>query len=250
MSRRRTLSAGDAALGVFLAAAVVAVGRGQSGLFALALGALLLASFVLEIDRVHPALASSLERVSWALVAAVGALGVGWTLYAFVGGDVISLARNTAGAGLAVAGAVFFSGTRVWSPGRGLIPTGLALLVLAGLDPVVPLTVPVVVSALALTAHLLLASPTTRSQGVSQARGFGGLWLYAGTVVAVALALAIALPVAQPLVEAAAASMMNTGGSGVGEGPSSLGEIERLALSKRVVMRVWSDRPLYLRAGV
>jgi hypothetical protein len=144
-------------------------------------------------------------------------------------------------------GAFFSAGRRVWRPGRGSIPAGLAVLAIAGLDPFSPFTPSCAVAVLGLLAWLALERPTQRRPDAPQ-RFPTGLFAFALLALVLAAGIAIVLPLAQPFVERAAAEMLSSGQGQTGlSGTTRLGELQDLGLSREVALRVWSDRPLRLR---
>ena len=120
-------------------------------------------------------------RRRWsALVALALVLGLAWTIYAALGESMVAVARGAIGSGLLLMGAVFFSGRSVWRPERGLIPTSLAMVIVAGLDPFAGITIPAAFGALGLLGHLVLDSPTRRRPGVPARSRAVGLVLFGG----------------------------------------------------------------------
>jgi len=154
-------------------------------------------------------------------------------------------ARRTAvlvGGALALAALAFLAGRQVFR-----VPTHLALaivgvLVAAGLERDRPWFVP-----LAGAAGLALWLDAFRTGGP---RRFGApAVLSAAAGAALAAGIAWFLPVAQPHVQEFVARAYSEGQTGLSD-RSELGEFASLARSRRIVARVWADRPQRLRMQV
>lgn len=143
---------------------------------------------------------------------------------------------------LAVLAVAFLLGHRIWPVATTLLPAIVGVLVASGLKPGVSLfPYFAVVSAVALwTFAFVRGGP--RRLGVP----LGAFLLTAAVVSGLLLR---ALPWAQPFVEQAVAQTFAQGTTGL-SAESRLGEFGSLARSDRVVLRVWSSRPQYLRAYV
>ncbi len=143
---------------------------------------------------------------------------------------------------LAILAVVFILGHRLWPVTATLVPVVVGLLAVSGLDPGVRLfTSFAVVGALALWAFAFMSGgprrlgwPLAAFLGVSAAAA-GGTMRF--------------LPWAQPHVERAVARTFAEGTTGLSE-ESRLGEFGELAVSSRVVLRVWTAEPRLLRAYV
>jgi transglutaminase-like putative cysteine protease len=143
---------------------------------------------------------------------------------------------------LAVLAVVFLLGHRIWKVTATVVPATLGLLVVGGLDPTADLFPWFAgASALALWAWAFV-SGGPRRLGVPLA-------LFAASAAGLALATLQFLPWAQPHVERALAERFAGGTTGLAE-ESRLGEFGELAVSDRVVLRVWTSRPALLRAFV
>ena len=143
---------------------------------------------------------------------------------------------------LAVLAVVFILGHRIWPVTGTLLPAIVGVFVVSGLKPGIGLF-PYFAAAGALalwTFAFVHGGP--RRLGLPLA-GFLGL---AALVSVGTLQL---LPWAQPHVERAVARTFAEGTSGLSE-ESRLGEFGELAVSDRVVLRVWTRRPRLLRAYV
>jgi transglutaminase-like putative cysteine protease len=146
------------------------------------------------------------------------------------------------GAVLAVAVLAFLSGGRAFSVGRHLLPAIAGLLVAAGMEPSAPhfRTLAAVAAAAAWTHAFVSGGPRRLSAPFA-----------AWAVVSAGLAAGIAwfLPFAQPHVVEFVANAYSSGRTGLSD-RTELGEVESLATSRRVVARVFTDRPQLLRMQV
>ncbi len=231
-------------------AALVALAGAAVAAFALARGAWAFlgflpamgASLLWRLERLPGPVATLLKGAGWIAAAAVAVLPVLMTFYGFVPRQVLMVAVP-AGVALAALGTIYLFSAPGWTPASTCLPASIALLAAAGLHrgeaAVVPCTA---VAALALGLHLV-AGRRVRTLPVA---------LFGGTAAAVALGLTFLLPWAQPWVESGAGGLLGTGGTAQGglSLTSRLGDIEELADSSRVALRVWTDEPQNLRARV
>jgi transglutaminase-like putative cysteine protease len=150
--------------------------------------------------------------------------------------------RGVFGWVLAVLAVVFMFGHRIWPVAATLVPVIVGLLAASGLDPTVSLFPHFAVAgALALWAFTFMSGGPRRLG-----------WPLATFLVVAAVVAAGAvrfLPWAQPHVERAVANTFADGTTGLSE-ESRLGEFGELAVSSRVVLRVWTAEPRLLRAYV
>jgi transglutaminase-like putative cysteine protease len=241
---RRTLSWDEGCLAVLTAAAVSAFASAHFR--ATPWAGLLVAPFLaVTLRRVPEGLRQRLPRAMQGLLAAALLFGVLWVLYPVLSDAVVRLVPRVFGAALAALAVVFLAGSSLWGPARTVLPSAIGLMAVAAYNPDVRLAVPIALGAL--SVFLYLAGP----------RGWRRL-LRLGAFAALSLALASAmlraLPWAQPKVEAAAASVLNSGlvaSSGLSlDTTTRLGDVQRLALSHRVALRVFTPRPQKLRARV
>jgi hypothetical protein len=222
-----------ACLAAHLAAADAALALSYKNPAAWAL--LLLPAAALAGRRPIPALlVGSSIWIARALVAvvAVGGLGVAYPL----------------GCALGLLAGVFLFDPERFSAARALLPASLGVLLAAGFNPV-PERFETAVWASALPLVLWLAS-TFESR--PRPGRLVAIVLFASASAAVGRGILLFLPWAQPHVEMAAAryvSPPSASASGPLLGPR-LGDVEELALSQSVALRLWSDRPLPLRVGV
>jgi hypothetical protein len=182
------------------------------------------------------------ERAAWALLILAGLYGLAWTIYPLVPEALVRVFPAFAGYSLAALSAVFLSGRRQWEPTRALVPAALGVMVVAALDPLAPLRVPLV---LAVVSLVVGAAAPGRVFRVLRVLAFAGA---AGGLAALIIRL---LPWAQPFVETAVVKMIETpsGVSGFSL-DSRLGDVGELTLSPRVLMHVTTAAPSKLRAAV
>jgi len=249
LSLRRSLTVGEGSLALFAVACVFAYVRAQGWWI---VGLPVLVSLGVSLGNPSPHARRLVERSAWMLVGLACLVGIGWTLYFLQVEERIAELRGVIGAGLVVLVATFLAGHRVWRPERGLVPTGLAILVLSGLGSVARLTPSAAVAALGLVGWLIVERPAgSRDSGQSRPR-WAPVFLFMALATGTAAGVIRVLPMAQPFVERAARSL-TSGSSGGSAGLSESGElgaVERLGLSREVVLRLWSDRPTMLRARV
>jgi transglutaminase-like putative cysteine protease len=193
------------------------------------------AALFLTLPALPPPLANALVWVSRALIlaAALGATGVGFPY-------VIGIA-------LAVLAGVFLLARRSFTPGGAFLPAALGVFLLAAANPLPKhFAATAWVGGAALAAWLLSASPLA-----TYPRRLAVAALFLLPAAAIGEGILRFLPWAQPHVETVAFKYIHPQSADVGVGlGSSLGSIEQLGLSTRVVLRLWSERPLALRAGV
>jgi len=247
VSLRRSVSVSDGLLALLALSSSFAFFRAQESWL---VGLLLVAGLGLTLSDVGERAHRTTERAAWALVAVVGVVGIGWTLYFLLDGDQIVQFRGVLGASLVLLMAVFLMGRDVWRPERGLVPVSFATLVLAAIGPGTRVTPVLTIAALTVVAWLLIDRPSGPGEkGAPRVR-----WVPASAFVLMTAALASgiigALPVAQPLVEQAARRFSSgQGSSGLAES-GALGAVEQLGLSRKIVLRMWADAPGLLRAQV
>jgi hypothetical protein len=179
----------------------------------------------------------------------------GLTLYPVLDDERVSLVALVTGSLLVPLLAAAVLGTRVWKPALAAVPLSIGLLAVASFDPSPGVRWAQVTEALLGLAYLALAlprveSPIRRRAPWPRAAALAGFALVAGGM---AVLLTRLLPWAQPHVEDAAATLLNPSFPVAQAGFSAnsrLGDIESLALSKTVVLRVWTPSPGKLRGRV
>ena len=186
---------------------------------------------------------------------AVFLMRAGFTIYPVLDDDRIAGLALIAGSLLVPLLAAAVLGTRMWRPALGAIPLAIALLAVASYDPSPRVRGAQVTEALLGLAYLAVAIPRVEPpvggrRTVPRTVALLGVALVSG---AMAVFLAQLLPWAQPHVEDAAARLLNPSfpvGQAGFSANSRLGDIERLALSRAVVLRVWTPYPRKLRGRV
>jgi hypothetical protein len=173
---------------------------------------------------------------------------LGWILMAFpiLSMNAVRTFSLIGGLGLAFLGSLFFLGRSVWSPWTTFIPATMGVLVVACFRMEAPL-VPYVVAAGA-AAFVYLAF------GLSGRLSFQRLASLAASglvVLGVVSSIFWFLPWAQGYVEQAMVDLYVGGATAIsGQGTARLGDMAKLKLSRKVVLRMWSSRPVKLRGQV
>ncbi|HEV3140953.1 MAG TPA: transglutaminaseTgpA domain-containing protein [Vicinamibacterales bacterium] len=218
------------ALFAMSADAALAFSYGRPIVFSLIL--LPAAAPVVRLTRVPSRAAVALSWVTWALVVAVAARG-----------DTIGLA---AGAALAVLAAIFLANERAFPVHRTFLPAAIGVFLAAASNGTAPHFAAIAWIATAVLAFWLVAAMPGGPK-----RAAPRLVVFAIFAVAIGQGLIVLLPWLQPRVEESVAGMMDptVAATGLSIG-GRLGDVERLALSRRVVLRMWSAQPADLRAGV
>ena len=235
---------------------------GSSAIAAFALGrrqhAALLAllpcgvSLLWRLRRVPASLRTAIERGTHVLLGALVLFGLAWTLYPVLPEWLVAHAPSVVGYVLAALCGLLLLGTLTWTPSRGAVPAALGLLVVASLDPLSRLGPFFVGASLGGFAYLILTERPAGTAGSQGWRGPARAALSVALTAMLALGMVRLLPWAQPHVERGVARMIDTewrqypGFSST----STLGSIERLALSNRAALRVWTPAPQKLRAQV
>ena len=169
-------------------------------------------------------------------------LAILWRQILFVGQDVGHAWGGALGWVLAVLAVVFIFGHRIWPVNATLVPVIIGLLAVSGLDPTVSLF-----SSFAALGALGLWAFTFMSGGPRRLGWPLAAFLLVSAVTVVGVTRF--LPWAQPRVEQVVARTFAEGTTGLSE-ESRLGDFGALAVSNRVVLRVWTDEPRLLRAYV
>lgn len=136
----------------------------------------------------------------------------------------------------------FLGGGRAFSAGRHLLPAIVGALAAAGMDPGAPYfrTLAFVAAAGAWTHAVVWGGPRRSTIPLAACAAAGAV---------LAGAIAWFLPIAQPHVVEYVANAYSGGRTGLSD-RSELGEVESLALSRRVVARVFTGTPQLLRMQV
>jgi transglutaminase-like putative cysteine protease len=179
----------------------------------------------------------------------------GLTLYPVLDDERVALVALVIGSILVPLLAAGVLGTRLWPPPLAAVPLSIGLLVVASFDASPGVRWAQVTEALLILAYLAGGLP--RVESPVRARGpwrrTATLSAFALVAGGIAVLLARLLPWAQPHVEDAAATLLNPSFPVAQAGFSAnsrLGDIEHLALSRTVVLRVWTPSPGKLRGRV
>jgi transglutaminase-like putative cysteine protease len=176
-------------------------------------------------------------------------LGLIFMAYPVLPAETATALTLLAGWGLSLFASLFLLGTAVWPPATTLFPAALGLLVAACFNQGAKHRPLLVGASLAILAYLSL--PAFR-QGVRNLPATHWLRLVSFVLIAALFAAAVIVvaPQLQSKTENIAFQLFQanmTAYSGLSDA-TRLGDLEQLKLSSRVVMRVWTDRPQYLRA--
>lgn len=242
-----------AALAGLLASALLGSGMlGSPPAVAVALAACATAA-ALRLRKLTDRTQRILRGIGDGLVGATAVLGFIWTVYPVISEATVSRITAPLAFALASLGLVALASSPHWPAGRTLVPASLGLLMIGSLPSPPGLRFASCLGGAAAAAGLFLlveGRPFDRRAVLPRLAS-----LAAFALVAAALALGIArfLPWAQPHVETATASMLgslsSTGYAGFSL-TSRLGDIEELALSRRAVLRAFTDTPQRLRGRV
>src|SRR5207247_986067 len=188
-----------------------------------------------RLVRVPPLVRSWVERVLWLLLGLVGATVFNWLVSPAGQGQPAPPLPPAAGYGLAVLAALSLAGRGIWSPARTAVPAALGILVLATSQN--GSSVRTSVGLVALAGVVLLAA----ARGPGPAPGVGGrvsrFAIFGLAAAALAWTIAWFLPWLQPkVIQAAARAAFPDAETGFSL-DTSLGDLEELRLSPRVVLR-------------
>ena len=192
-----------------------------------------------RVPAALPSVAASVVRVALVLLGAVIVVSRQLPL---LSNETGRRAGAALGGLLAMAVLAFLGGGRVFGVARHLLPAIVGVLAAAGMDPAAPYFQPLAcVAAAGAWAHAFVAGGPRRP----------GASLAAAALASVLLAGGIAwfLPFAQPHVVEYVANAYSGGRTGLSD-RSELGEVESLATSRRVVARVFTEKPQLLRMQV
>jgi transglutaminase-like putative cysteine protease len=227
---------------VWAAVAAFALSRREPIAWALAVPCLLGAA--VRIRSVPSRVRVVLEYTLRGLAGLVVVFGLAWSLYLALPEAVVRAVPAVAGYAFALLAPLFLAGRGVWPPARTAVPAALGALVVALLDPLAPLRAPVPIAMVAGLAYLALDGRPLRP---------ARLTAFAGGAGALAVGIVLFLPWAQPHVEQAVADALEPRTATTAAAfstTSRLGSVEEVALSSRVVLRVWTAAPQRLRARV
>jgi len=255
------------ALLVLVCAGIGAFGASHGQQAAWMLWAPCVASVLWRIPRASKAVHDRTRWVAWALLGLTAALGMIFMVYPSMLPEKTSrMLAYAAGYGLSACCALFLLGTPVWRPATTLIPSAVGVLVVAAFNPLAKIMPLLLAPGAAMFVYLAMTGRGNQS-AAKEVRSFGpvnpalrmtGRVGYARLAVAavgtavMAWGIIVALPVLQTQVEKATFGIFSAQTT---EYPSlrmqsKLGDVERLNLSNKVVMRVWTPRAQKLRGRV
>ena len=213
--------------------------RWPAGALAAALAA---AAFAVRWVRAPARLARPLGLALRLLLVVIGSLVVFSRQFPLVRYAHARATGAIVGGALALLALVFLAGRRAFPVNTRLLPAIIGVLVAAGLERGAP-------GYLALAGIAGLAAWTDAFRSGGPRRAGGPLAVAGAMSVALAAGIAWFLPVAQPHVQEMVARAYRSGQTGLSD-RSELGDVASLALSHRVVARVWTDRPQLMRMQV
>lgn len=213
------------------------------------------ASLFFRIGRVRPPVLKGARWLAWGCLAGTAVLGFLFMAYPILSAQTSARFTLLAGYGLAVFSVLFLLGRSAWPEGSTLIPTALGTLVVAGFNPAVHLDGAFLMAGIAGFSYLALSEPAAAKSPQRTVRvrwrlfrlgcSVAGTCLIAGSIVWF-------LPRAQARLEEATFRLFQDASTNYSTLSlhSRLGDLERLKLSRKVVMRVWTTHPQKLRGRV
>jgi transglutaminase-like putative cysteine protease len=242
-------------LTLFAATSVSALALSQATRPAWIFAAVCAAALFVQIPRVRPELVAWARYLAWTVLSAAVILGLILMAYPIFSTQTTIRLILLEGYSLAVFTVLFLFGRTLWPAASALIPTALGTLMVACFNPAAPLRVNLVVAGAALFAWLVLPDPHHRSPAHERSWDARPMALVAASAFATFLTawgIVRLLPWAQSKVEQATfqSYMAGTTHYSMFSPDSALGDIARLKLSQKVVLRVWSSHPQKLRGRV
>lgn len=242
-----------AALAGLLASALLGSGMlGSPPAVAAALAACAIAG-ALRLRKMTDKALRILRGIGDGLVGVTAVLGFIWTVYPVISEATVSRITMLLALALASLGLVALASAPHWPAGRTLVPASLGLLVIGSLPSPPGLRFASCLGGAAVAAGLFLLVEGRAFDRRAVLPRLASLAAFALVTAAMALGIARFLPWAQPHVETATASMLGSSASSGYAGfslTSRLGDIEELALSRRAVLRAFTDTPQRLRGRV
>jgi hypothetical protein len=210
--------------------------------------ALAAAALLREPIRVGAALASAAENVLRFVLLAT--LLFGWIVmvYPVLSTGQMRLVSLLLGYPIGALGALFLLSDSPRPSWTTTIPAAAAMLVISGLDLEATIHPYLWVAGLAGLWHLALDLPRTRApRRLARAASVAAFGLGCGVV---GSGIAFLLPWTQERLEEVMLDFFTPLPGGDERNRSQLGELQSLKLSKKIVLRVWSERPQRLRSRV
>ncbi len=248
MSVRATPRGEQLVLVIFTCAAVAAFGSAFNQPAAWVYWIPAIVSPFWQFKRLPSWLVKSARYAAWPLLASTLTLGLVLMAYAPLFSDrTTKWLTLISGYGLGLLAGVFLLGTSLWSPGEMVIPAATGLAVVACFNSTAVITPLLATPGAAGFVYLLLTKRERWGRMVSMR-----LVLTALASALVAVTICVSLPRLQQKVEAATIRWLSgeTNSANPFGVQSQLGDLERLQLSQRVVLRVWTTRAQKLRARV
>ncbi len=196
------------------------------------------------------ALTSWAKRLLWIFLSATVVLGWVVMSYPLLAASTVAFISGLIGYPLLLLGAFFLAGPTSWSRPWTFVLGAVAVIALSGYRLDTPLHLYLPAAGLAGFVHLALGSVGSALEAGAWKRAVS-LVVFGLGAAGVAAFIIRTLPWAQDRVEESMAAMVipSSGVSGYGS-ESMLGEISELKLSRKVVLRMWADRPRKLRHRV
>jgi hypothetical protein len=242
-------------LTLFAASSVSALALAQATWPAWILTAACFVSLFVQMRDVPARVIAGARYLVWIMLGAAVLLGLILMAYPIFSAQTATRVALIDGHGLAVLTVICLLGRIVWPAPSVLIPAALGTLLVACLNPAAPLRVNLVIAGTTLFAWLALPyphPPSFQPRRTWEVRPLALLATIALTTFLTAWGIIRILPWAQSEVERATIQLYMTGTThySIFSTESALGDVRRLKLSKRVVMRVWSSRPQKMRGRV
>lgn len=202
-----------------------------------------------RIQRVPAWLDTGVRAFAHIFEALALALGLIFMAYPVLSAETATGLAFLAGGGLSLSASLFLLGTPVWPRPTTVLPAALGLLVVACFNPEAKHRPFLVAAGFAVFAYLSLPTIGRGVRKVSSTQ-----WIRLAGFLLIAALLAATVIVVAPLMQSKTENLVfqffqenMTAYSGLSD-RTRLGDMEELKLSSRVVMRVWTNRPQYLRA--
>ena len=237
-----------AALGLLFAASAGCLASSLAAPLAWVVAAAGLVSMARSPSGSMPIVAAPARRVLGLGVAAT--LGFGWLVmvYPVMSPETMRLWSLVLGVGLGVLGAFFLLTEPAEEAWSSAIPAAVGMLVVSSFD--LEARVQPYLWTTGAAGFLFLAADVVPAASRRLARALM-VTIFGCVAAGVAVLIVIVLPWTQGKVEETVLTLYSPTGDGMeSQNRARLGELARLKLSKKVVMRVWSERPQRLRTRV
>jgi hypothetical protein len=213
------------------------------------------ASLFAQLKRIPPGVAALARWLAWVSVAGAVVLGFIFMAYPVLSAQTATHLTLLAGYALASFSVLFLLGRSAWPEGSTLIPTALGTLAVAAFNTAARLDGAFLLAGIAGFSYLALGEP---AQAKPQRLRVSLPWWFVRLlccIVGVCLLAGLTvwiLPRAQTRLEEATFRFFQRSATNYSSLSlhSRLGDLERLKLSAKVVLRVWTWRPQKLRGRV